>query len=460
MAKYKKNDSKMKNKSSILTQNLQNKILQKKAHIAIVGTGYVGLPTAALFADSGFSVMAVDVRPAIIKSINNGKSPINEPGLQKIISKTIKNGKLKANLSSKISFKDQDVIIISVQTPIDKTFQPDFSYLIKAVEKVGNNLQKGSLVVICSTIPPGTIHEKMISKLTSLSLLLPEKEFFLAYVPERIAPGKALKEFREGQRIIGGIGPNSTKLASILFKTICKTTIETNAKTAEIAKLSENTYRDVNIAFANQLALICEQKNVDVKEVIHIANTHPRVDIHNPGPGVGGPCLTKDPYLLIYNTNLDKKNLIKVAREKNNQMPNHVIKMIIEGIKKVNKKINQSTISVFGTAYKANVDDPRFSPSEIIIKKLLKLKANVIAYDPFCKQTFGAKKVFSIHKTLTNSDCLAILTDHTEFKTIKLNKIKQIMAKNPIIIDGKRIFDPKKAEKYGFIYYGVGYTKN
>ena len=167
-----------------------------------------------------------------------------------------------------------------------------------------------------------------------ITFLKSEKQFFLAYVPERMAPCKALKEFAEGHRLVGGIGPKSTKLASSLFQNICKNIIETNAKTAEIAKLAENTFRDVNIAFANQLALICEQKNVDVKEVVSLANTHPRVNIHASGPGVGGPCLTKDPYLLVYNSKLKEKNLIQTARKINDRMPEHVLDLILEAIKK------------------------------------------------------------------------------------------------------------------------------
>jgi UDP-N-acetyl-D-mannosaminuronic acid dehydrogenase len=199
-------------------------------------------------------------------------------------------------------------------------------------------------------------------------------------------------------------------------------------------------------------------KKVDIKEVINLANTHPRVNIHKPGPGVGGPCLTKDPYLLMYGIDSKTKNLIKTAREINDYMPTHLVNLVQDAMEQTQRKIRQSTISILGTSYKADVDDGRFSPSEKIIKELLKLNAKVIAYDPLCKDTFGAKKGLSLFQTVRGSDCLVVLTDHSEFKNINLEKIKELMTHNPAIIDGKRIIKSNEATKLGFLYYGVGYT--
>jgi len=231
-----------------LVKDIQNRSL----NLTVLGSGYVGLPTAALFADAGFHVTAIDIKPEVVKTVNSGASPINEPGLHKLVSRNVQAGRLKATLNSAKALTQADTIIISVQTPIDHNKKPNLSFLMKALEEVGKTMKKEMLVVISST--------------ESLSGLKAETEFYLAYVPERIAPGKALKEFIESPRLVGGVGPNSTKTAAELFRTVCKKVIETGAATAEVAKLAENTFRDINIAFANQLALICEQHGVDAKK--------------------------------------------------------------------------------------------------------------------------------------------------------------------------------------------------
>jgi len=314
------------------------------------------------------------------------------------------------------------------------------------------------LVIISSTVPPGTLLGKVKPKLESLSGLSVETEFYLAYAPERIAPGKALKEFVESPRLVGGIGPNSTKIASELFKTVCKTVIETDAVTAEVAKLAENTFRDVNIAFANQLALICEHYGVDVTEVIKLANTHPRVNIHMPGPGVGGPCLTKDPYLLINKIKPTDYDIIRTARKINDSMPKHVIELTLQALKNVRKEVKNSKIAILGTAYKGDVDDSRNSPSKQIIYELIRLGAKVVVYDPYCKESFGAKKASSLYEGVKDADCILILTDHTEFKNLHLKEIKALMNEKPVIVDGRRIVNPYEAKGLGFIYYGIGFT--
>ena len=433
--------------------------MQQSFRLTVLGSGYVGLSTAALFAAAGFNVTALDVNQAIVTSVNGGVSPINEPGLQELVSQNVQSGKLKATLYSDTTFDREDAIIVSVQTPIGKNKKPNLFFLINALETIGKNLKRQMLIVICSTVPPRTMQDKVKPLLESLSGLKADTDFYLAYVPERIAPGKALQEFVESPRLVGGIGPNSTKKAAELFKTVCKKIIETDATTAEIAKTAENTFRDINIAFANQVALICEQDGADVTKVIELANTHPRVHIHTPGPGVGGPCLPKDPYLLIHKTKFQNNNIIKAAREINDYMPKHIVKLTLQALKHTSKNIKNSTITIAGTAYKANVDDARLSPSEPIIRQLTKLNADITVYDPYCKTTFGAKTANSLRQAVKNSDCLIIVTDHAEFKNLDLNQIKKMMNDKPAIVDSRRIIDPQEAEKHGFAYYGLGYPK-
>ena len=441
-------------------EKLVKAIQNTNLRITVLGSGYVGLPTAALFANAGFHVIAVDVKPEVVQTVNNGASPINEPGLHELISCNVQAGRLKATLDSAEALNQADTVIISVQTPIDHNKKPNLSFLMKALEEVGKTMKEKTLTVISSTVPPGVMFGKVKPKLESLKDLKADIGFYLAYVPERIAPGKALKEFVESPRLIGGIGPNSTKIATELFRTVCKELIETDAATAEVAKLAENTFRDVNIAFANQLALLCEQLEVDATEVTKLANTHPRVNMHMPGPGVGGPCLPKDPYLLIHKTEPREQNIIKTARQVNNHMPKHIINRTIQALEKAGKKIRDSRIAILGTAYKANVDDSRVSPSETIVHELIRLGSKVTVCDPHCNETFGAKKAKSLREAVKSADCLAIITDHTEFKNLNLQEIKALMNKKPLIIDGRRIVNPRKAKNLGFIYYGVGFRNS
>src|SRR5271157_41352 len=438
---------------------LFKRVKQRNLRLAVLGCGYVGLPTIALFSDVGFTVTAIDVEAHVVENLNEGISPINEPGLQELVSRNFHGGRLKAALSSETVLSNQDAVIISVQTPIDKTNTPDLSFLMRAIKTVGRSLKQETLVVVCSTVPPRTTEEKVKPLLESLSGLKAKDDFYLAYVPERITPGKALKEFVETPRLVGGIGKDSTAVTAELFRTICKRIIETDATTAEISKAAENTFRDVNIAFANQLALICEQHGTDVTEVIELANTHPRVNIHASGPGVGGPCLTKDPYLLIYESKLNTQNIIKTARSINDYMPHHLVELTLKAIVETGKNVKNSRVAILGTAYKADVDDPRFSPSESVIKELMSLGAEAFSFDPHCTETFGAKKAESLSQTLKDADCLLVLTDHVEFKRLNLNEIKTLMNNKPAIIDGKRIINPCQAKKLGFTYYGVGYGK-
>ena len=275
-------------------------------------------------------------------------------------------------------------------------------------------------------------------------------------MPERIAPGKAIQEFIENTRLIGGTGPNSTKVAARLFSTVCKNVIETDASSAEVAKLAENTFRDVNIGFANQLALMCENLAVDISEVIKLANTHARVNIHMPGSGVGGPCLPKDPYLLLHPFKSLDYDLITTARKINDYMPHHIVELVTKAFDIIDKDIGSSSITVLGTAYKGNVGDSRLSPSQSIITELLKRPKEVLVYDPYCEESFGARKVKTLVEAVKNSDCLVIATDHSIFKDLDLKKIKNQMKENPILIDGKRIINPLRAKKLGFTYLGVG----
>jgi len=426
----------------------------------VIGLGYVGLPTAVLFAKAGFKVIGVDINSKIVKLINTGISPINEPGLKELLKNMLNAKLLFATTDYEYAVKNADAIIICVPTPVDENNTPILRFLEYAIENISNFLTKNKLIIVGSTVPPGCIHNYVVPLIEQKSGLKAGVDFWLAYCPERIAPGKTLKEFIENDRIIGGYTYESGKMAAQIFRKVVKGRIHvTDVKTAEVAKVAENTFRDINIAFANELALICEKLGVDVMSVIKLANTHPRVNIHFPGAGVGGPCIPKDPYLLIHPAERlgFKSRIIKTARMINDMMPSHIIDLILYGLNLVDKSISNAKITVLGTAYKGGVDDPRLSPAKEIISKLIALNAKIVVFDPHCKETFGAKRKTDIEEAVFKSDCIVVVTDHPEFKKLNLTRLKQLMNDKPLIVDGRRIINPLEAERLGFIYLGVGY---
>jgi len=439
------------------------KLESRKAVIAVVGLGYVGLPTAALFAEAGFKVIGADINSKAIEAVSSGKNHIKEQGLDELVRKNANEGRLRATTNVSQATKDADAIILCVQTPLTKNMKPNLAYLEEACRTVASGLSKGKLVVVESTIPPRTTRDRVAPILEKISGLRCDEEFWLAYCPERLTPGKALKEFVENSRIVGGYNTESAEIASRLFKTVVKGEIlVTDSTVAEVAKLSENTFRDINIAFANELALICEHVGVDVMRVIPLANTHPRVNIHNPSCGVGGPCLPKDPFLLLSSVNRKKfkSKVIVPSRRLNETMPLHTARLIIGALKKVDKSIKNSKIAILGVAYKGNVDDARNSPAEKIIQVLTQLGARVTVYDPYCDESFGAERTKSIEDAATNADCLVITTDHDQFKHMKLSSIKMLMKEKPVIVDGKRLLEAEVVKRENFEYYGVGYGSN
>lgn len=435
-------------------KNIVKKIKKRSLRLVVIGAGYVGLPTAALFAEAGFRVTVIDIKSEIINNINLGYSHVTEPGLKDLIYRNVKAGRLKGQLDYP-NFAEIDIILIAVQTPINEKKKPCLNYLMNVLDSIGKKIKPGMVLILNSTIPPKTMMHEVKSKIESLSGLKSEIDFYMAYVPERIAPGKAIKEFMGGTRLVGGVGKNSTRIVAELFKTVCKEVIETDASTAEIAKLAENTYRDVNIAFANELALICEKLGVDVLSMIKLANSHPRVNIHLPGPGVGGPCLPKDPYLLLNSLDLPK-DIIKAARNVNDYMSQHTVQLILQALKNVDKDVVSSKITILGIAYKRDTDDSRLSPAESIIRRILDLGAEVNVYDSWCKESFGATQKNSLDEAVKGADCLVTITNHSDFSNLNLKKIKKLMNYKPIIIDGRRIIDPDLALKLNFFYYGIG----
>jgi len=447
---------------TVSKEKLTEKIREKTARIGVVGLGRVGLPTAAMFAHAGYHVTGADVNKERINVISSMKCPFKESGLNELIETVVKKGKLKATTDSVQAVREADMAIICVQTPVTEDKKPNLTYLQTACEAVAKGLSKGKLVVVESSVPPGTMKNLVARTLEGGSGLTCGEDFWLVYCPETMASGRALQEFVENPRVVGGYNSESAQIATELFGMISKGKIAiTDCLSAEVAKLAGNTFRDVNIAFVNELALICEQIGVDVMEVIKLVSMHPRTkNVHRPGCGVGGPCLTKDPYLLLRSVkeNEFESKVIQSSREMNDRMPDHVVKRVIRALKKAGKDIKNLKIAVLGCAYKGEVDDATASPAEKIIYKLIDSGAKVVVYDPYSKETFGAEKARDIMEAIEEADCVVIATNHKVFRELELEKIKMLMGENPVIVDCVRVVDSKRAKKDGFLYCGTGYN--
>lgn len=380
--------------------------------ISVLGLGYVGLPTALLFADSGFEVSGFDINSDLINSINNNTFKSEEPNIEKLLRKVVDLNKF----SCTNSLKKADIYIICVPTPKINN-KSNLSFIYDSIDLIATVIENNSLVIIESTIPIG-ITKDCASILFKKRNDLERRKIFFAHCPERVLPGDAINEIKNNDRVIGGIDKKSTEIASNIYKQFCTGEIlTTSSDTAEMIKLSENTFRDVNIALANELSLIADNFKIDINEVIRIANRHPRVNIHKPGIGVGGHCIPVDPYFLIEKQDY-KTSIIKTSRELNIEKETFIFKKIKNIISK-RKKINN--IYFYGLTYKPNISDFRESPSLRILEmsKELVSKKYICAIDPYLKNEYQKDNIF-YKKTVNfkNNSIIFILTPHIIFQDL------------------------------------------
>ena len=396
--------------------------------ICIVGQGYIGLPTAALFAKNGCEVLGVDVNEEIVNKLNQGIAHIEEPGITEAIKNAVEKGHYHASLKP----EEANTFIITVPTPyVKEDLSCDLSYVISACNSILPVLNKGNVVIIESTIAPMSTDEVIKPIFENEGYVIGE-DLFLAHCPERVLPGQIMEELVNNNRIVGGITPECTRKAADVYRTFVKgEIIETEAKTAELSKCMENTFRDVNIALANELAKICAEIGVNALDVIEMANKHPRVNLHSPGPGVGGHCLAIDPYF-IYAKAPETAKIIKLARDTNNSMPGFVI----ENTGKILSKIDPDAhkISVFGVSYKGNTDDARESPAFEIIAGLKSAGYEIDIHDPH----FDNPDYKDFDEATKDSSLILILTDHNQFKDLDYETMNKNM-KTKIIFDTKNI---------------------
>ncbi|QLH74230.1 MAG: nucleotide sugar dehydrogenase [Methanomassiliicoccales archaeon] len=425
--------------------------MQNKPSICVIGLGYIGLPTALLFANNGFNVSGCDINQNIVNLINSKKPPFNEEELLERLENAIDSGKLRAYTYPMAS----DVYIITVQTPYkEEICNAELGFLNNAVESIKPILKDGDLVIVESTIPPGTTLGPVCDALASIRN---EKKIFIAHVPEHALVGKLFFELINNSRLIGGVDPESTDRAADLYSKVVKgKLIKTDATTAELVKIMENTYRDVNIALANELAKYAESIGVNIWEAIDAANKHPRVNIHRPGPGVGGECIAVDPLFLLNNDKVDMP-LVRAARSVNDSMPQFVVNKIEKILSKSGQK--QPMIALLGLSFKANVSDSRNSPSKDICHILDQKGIRYKAYDPHAAKGTVNNQVDNLMDALKGADLAVVLVDHDDFLRMCPKTIKGFM-RTPVIFDTKNCLDHSEYRHAGFKTCLLGYKCN
>lgn len=412
--------------------------------LTTIGLGYIGLPTSIMFSKYGADVVGVDINQKAVDSLNNGQIHIEEPGLQEAYEEVLKTGRFKATTTP----EKADCFIIAVPTPnnADQFKSCDISMVISAVESIIPLIEKGNTIIVESTIAPRTMDDFVKPLVESKGFIIGE-DIFLVHCPERVLPGQIMHELIHNNRIIGGVTPACIEAGKKIYGTFVKgEMIETDAKTAEMSKLMENTYRDVNIALANELAKVCNTLDINALDVIEMANKHPRVNLHMPGPGVGGHCLAVDPYFIIAKDPINSQ-LIQNARSINNSMPHYVVNTVKEML----SKVGGNKITIFGLTYKGDVDDIRESPAFDIYEILKGERLEVIAYDPHVDKDFVEK---DLAVAVKDSDLILILSDHSEFKNLSDDDLSGM--KNKIIFDTKNVvkndFDKVAYYNYGNLY--------
>lgn len=360
--------------------SIEEKQLGPINKVCVVGLGYIGLPTAAFIADSGISVVGVDINERHVEKINNGEMPFFEPGFEALLKSVVADGHLKADTE----VAEADAFIVAVPTPFNDDYSVNMSYIEAAAKNIAPVLRPGALVVLESTSPPGTTEKMAEILLAERPDLSTDPEsanrLLVAHCPERVLPGKIMEEMAANDRVIGGLNPLSTDRAKQLYSFFCNgEMLLTNATTAEMAKLTENSFRDVNIAFANELSIISDKLGIDVWELIELANHHPRVNILNPGPGVGGHCIAVDPWFIVSSAQEEAK-LIRTAREVNDGKPAYVIAKITEAV----EAEGADSIAALGIAFKPDIDDLRESPALSIVQQMAEKwpEKNILVAEP------------------------------------------------------------------------------
>jgi len=431
--------------------------------VCVIGIGRIGLPTALSFANSGFQTSGMDINENLVEKINNGFFPLkDEPGYDVMFDKVRSEKKFKATSKIEDVVPNSDVILLSLPTPMNSSNIPDYTALKSVGDQLHDYMSNGTLVIIESTIEPGFVENTLIPIIEGTDKKIKAgKDFAIGVCPETANPGQILNDFEKLPRLVGAIDEKTREIITKIYRHVFTVDLiqMPNCKTANAVKLTTNVFRDINIAFVNELAMLFEKLGIDVMTVLEAAKTKYNFQIHYPGPGVGGPCLPVNSYQYLNTANEMNipLKLIQTGREINENMPSHVIQLLKEAFNEQNKSLAKSTILVLGISYKPDVKDIQISPAQDIIDKLKELDVDVRIYDPYFKSEniFGINAESNLIDALPDSDGIILVTSHKEFHDIDPKFLKSKL-RNPVFIDSRCVLDHNEAINAGLIYRGLG----
>ena len=445
-------------------EDVKKSLNLRTLRVCVVGIGRIGLPTALSFAKSGLQTIGVDINENLVSTINSGVFPLkDEPGYEEIFNDVIKNKMFSATTKIEDAIPNSDLILLSLPTPMDKNNVPDYSALRDSASKLSKFLSPNSLVIVESTVEPGFIEDEMVPIISKSDQLKIGENFFIGVCPENANPGEILHDFTNLPRLVGSINKQTTEIITFIYDFVfaVELVIMPDCKTANAVKLTTNVFRDINIAFINELSLMFEKLGIDTLKVLEAAKKKYNFQIHYPGAGVGGPCLPINSYQLLNAARRSGVNLsmIEYSRQINEKMPEHVIKLTLDAFKECKKPIQNNDILILGVSYKPDVKDIQLTPAKHIIKKLQDLGANIHIYDPYfsSSQVFGINVEENLDAVISKVDASIIITAHKEFQNISLSVFNKM--KSPILVDTRGIIDPMDAKQAKLIFRGLGRGK-
>ena len=450
--------------SKLNSSQIQNNLAENSLKIGVVGIGRIGLPTALCIANAGFETIGIDINKKLVNMINSKDYPLkDEPEFDKIFDTVISKQKLSATTNINDAIPECDIIILSLPTPMDNQNIPDYNALLTVGASLNKLLSNGQIVIVESTVEPGFVENELLETIEGQNKSLKSGiDFHLAVCPETANPGEIMKDFQKLPRLVGSIDEKISPIVSALYTFVFGVELiqMPNCKTANAVKLTTNVFRDINIAFVNELALLFEKLGIDTFTVIEAAKRKYNFQPHFPGPGVGGPCLPVNSYQYLNSSKKIDVNFLKIvqdARKINESMPQHVIKLLEDAFSESKDSLENSTVTILGISYKPNVHDVQIAPSETIIKLLKEKNVNIKIFDPYfiSEEVFGQKTENSISQAITGSDAILIVTAHNEFNNLSYEILSSSMNK-PILVDCTGKIDPQNIKSESIIFRGIG----
>ena len=452
------------NLSLLNNSQIQECLKNKSLKIGVIGIGRIGLPTALCIANVGFETIGIDINKKLVDKINSKDYPLkDEPEFDKIFDTVISKQKLSATTNINDVITKCDVVILSLPTPMDNQNIPDYNALLTVGASLNKLLSNGQIVIVESTVEPGFVENELLQTIEGENKSLKSGiDFHLAVCPETANPGEIMKDFQKLPRLVGSIDEKISPIVSALYTFVFGVELiqMPNCKTANAVKLTTNVFRDINIAFVNELALLFEKLGIDTFTVIEAAKRKYNFQPHFPGPGVGGPCLPVNSYQYLNSSKKIDTNFLKIvqdARKINESMPQHVIKLLEDAFTESKDSLENSTVTILGISYKPNVHDVQIAPSETIIRLLKEKNVNIKIFDPYfiSEEVFGHKTENSISEAIIGSDAILIVTAHNEFNNLNYELLSNSMNK-PILVDCTGKIDPQNIKSENIIFRGIG----